>query len=109
VLLEFPLVLCSPCAACYSRTSGHIKSPFDFAMQIIQRNGFSTSALAYLLTRKQTMDQLQTAEGKTRKLVFIVGGMTVLGMRALIALVLISSFPGPPQGSPDKPTLRQRM
>jgi hypothetical protein len=53
------------------------------------------------------MDQLQTAEGKTRKLVFIVGGMT--GMRALIALVLISSFPGPPQGSPDKPTLRQRM
>jgi hypothetical protein len=78
-------------------------------MQIIQRNGFSTSALAYLLTRKQTMDQLQTAEGKTRKLVFIVGGMTVLGMRALIALVLISSFPGPPQGSPDKPTLRQRM
>jgi hypothetical protein len=40
------------------------------------------------------MDQLQTAEGKTRKLVFIVGGMT---MRALIALVLISRFPGPPQ------------
>jgi hypothetical protein len=39
---------------------------------------------------------------KNRKLAFIVGGMAILGMLALIALVLFSSFPGPPQGSADK-------
>jgi hypothetical protein len=39
---------------------------------------------------------------KNRKLAFIVGGMAILGMLALIALVLFSSFPDPPQGSPDK-------
>jgi len=39
---------------------------------------------------------------QNRKLIFIMGGMTILGMLALIALVLFSSFPGPPQGSPDK-------
>ncbi len=47
-------------------------------------------------------DEPETPEGKGRKLTFIVGGMAILGMLALIALVLYSSFPGPPHGSPDK-------
>ena len=42
------------------------------------------------------------ARPKSRKLVVIVGGMAILGMLALIGLVLFSSFPGPPQGGPDK-------
>ena len=42
------------------------------------------------------------AKPKNRNLIFIVGGMTIVGMLALIALVLFSSFPGPPQGSSDK-------
>ena len=47
-------------------------------------------------------DEPETPEGKGHKLTFIVGGMAILGMLALIALVLYSSFPGPPHGSPDK-------
>jgi hypothetical protein len=47
-------------------------------------------------------DEPPTYEGKSRKLGFIVGGMAILGMLALIALVLISNFPGPTHGSPDK-------
>jgi len=31
-----------------------------------------------------------------------IGGITVLGMLALIGLVLLSNFPGPTQGSADK-------
>jgi hypothetical protein len=45
-------------------------------------------------------DEPETPEGKGHKLTFIVGGMAILGMLALIALVLYSSFPGPPHGSP---------
>jgi hypothetical protein len=37
-----------------------------------------------------------------RQIAFIVGGMGILGILALIILILFSSFPGPPQGSPDK-------
>ena len=44
----------------------------------------------------------RTPEGKGHRLTLIVGGMAILGMLALIALVLYSSFPGPPHGSPDK-------
>jgi len=47
-------------------------------------------------------DETPAAKPKNRKLIFTVGGMTILGMMALIALVLFSSFPGPPQGSSDK-------
>jgi hypothetical protein len=47
-------------------------------------------------------DETPAAKPKNRKLIFIVSGMTIVGMLALIALVLFSSFPGPPQGSPDK-------
>jgi hypothetical protein len=47
-------------------------------------------------------DEPANPEGKGHKLTFIVGGMAILGMLALIALVLYSSFPGPPHGSPDK-------
>jgi hypothetical protein len=39
---------------------------------------------------------------KNRKLALILGGMTILGMLALIGLVLLSNFPGPTQGSADK-------
>ena len=39
---------------------------------------------------------------KSRKFVLILGGMTILGMLALIGLVLFSGFPGPSQGSLDK-------
>jgi flagellar basal body-associated protein FliL len=49
-----------------------------------------------------TTDETPAAKPKNRKLIYIVGGMTILAMLALIALVLFSSFPGPPQGSSDK-------
>ena len=39
---------------------------------------------------------------KNRKLALILGGMTILGMLALIGLVLLRNFPGPTQGSADK-------
>ena len=47
-------------------------------------------------------DDAADPQGKNRKLVLIVGEMGILGILALIILILFSSFPGPPQGSPDK-------
>jgi hypothetical protein len=44
----------------------------------------------------------EAAQAKNRNVAFIVGGMGILGIIALIVLLLFSSFPGPPQGSLDK-------
>jgi hypothetical protein len=48
-------------------------------------------------------NDVSTSRRETRKLVFIVGGMSILGVLALIAFVLFSGFPGPPQSGADKP------
>jgi hypothetical protein len=60
-----------------------------------------------LANRKAEMNVLRDSPSnsrgkKSRQLVLIVGGISILGMLALILLVLLSGFPGPPQGSPDK-------
>jgi hypothetical protein len=47
-------------------------------------------------------ENLPSSPRKNRKLALILGGMTILGMLALIGLVLLSNFPGPTQGSADK-------
>jgi len=47
-------------------------------------------------------ENLPSSPRKNRKLVLILGGITILGMLALIGLVLLSNFPGPMQGSADK-------
>jgi hypothetical protein len=47
-------------------------------------------------------DDVPYSRRETRKLVFIVGGMSILGILALIAFVLFSGFPGSPQSSADK-------
>ena len=62
--------------------------------------------VARLPTRKSDMnlpkENLPSRPRKSRKLVLILGGITILGMLALIGLVLLSNFPGPMQGSADK-------
>ena len=47
-------------------------------------------------------ENLPSSSRKNRKLALMLGGITVLGMLALIGLVLLSNFPGPTQGSADK-------
>jgi hypothetical protein len=47
-------------------------------------------------------ENLPSRPRKNRKLVLILGGITILGMLALIGLVLLSNFPGPMQGSAHK-------
>jgi hypothetical protein len=62
--------------------------------------------VARLPTRKSDMnlpkENLPPRPRKNRKLVLILGGITILGMLALIGLVLLSNFPGPMQGSAHK-------
>ena len=47
-------------------------------------------------------ENLPSSPRKNRKLVLILGGITILGMVTLIGFVLLSTFPGPTQGSADK-------
>jgi hypothetical protein len=42
------------------------------------------------------------SSGRTRRLLMALIGISVIGMLALIALVLLSDFPGPTEGSADK-------
>jgi hypothetical protein len=62
--------------------------------------------VARLPTGKSDMnlpkENLPSRPRKNRKLVLILGGITILGMLALIGLVLLSNFPGPMQGSAHK-------
>jgi hypothetical protein len=42
------------------------------------------------------------SSGKTRRLLMTIIGISVIGMLGLIALLWLSDFPGPTQGSADK-------
>jgi hypothetical protein len=66
-----------------------------------RRNTPSPSAL-HACQQGKRHEHLPSSPRKNRKLALILGGMTILGMLALIGLVLLSNFPGPTQGSADK-------
>ena len=47
-------------------------------------------------------NEVVQSSGRTRRSLMALIGVSVIGMLGLIALVLLSDFPGPTQGSADK-------
>jgi hypothetical protein len=47
-------------------------------------------------------NEVVQSSGRTRRSLMALIGVSVIGMLALIALVWLSDFPGPTQGSADK-------
>jgi hypothetical protein len=62
--------------------------------------GYITFAMSTENNRLET--HVVQSTGRTRRMLTTIIGISVIGMLGLIALVWLSDFPGPTQGSSDK-------
>jgi hypothetical protein len=74
----------------------------DAVVLELERKAPSRHFLAMSSEAINNRNEVAGSSGRTRRILTAIIGISVIGMLSLIALVWLSDFPGPAQGSTDK-------